>query len=164
MYREIEKQELRVNKGNGYLYFSDGEHPLSYDNGIVYYHRHIASVDAGRWLSGDEHVHHVDGDRLNNDPSNLEVMTNAEHAALHKPAPVERLCAECNDQVSVGSARADKADVFCSHKCAMSAREVVDWPPAAVLVKMVDSTSYCAVGRVLGVSDNAVRKRIKNHS
>jgi hypothetical protein len=37
------------------------------------------------------------------------------------------------------------------------------WPETAELVKMVENTNYSAVGRALGVSDVAVRKRIKNH-
>lgn len=41
----------------------------------------------------------------------------------------------------------------------------IQWPEKAVLQKMVDESSYVAVGRLLGVSDNAVRKRLmaKNH-
>jgi HNH endonuclease len=30
-------------------------------------------------------VHHLDGDPTNNDPDNLETMTQAEHARLHDP-------------------------------------------------------------------------------
>ena len=30
-------------------------------------------------------VHHRDEDKLNNDPTNLEMLTRAEHAILHKP-------------------------------------------------------------------------------
>jgi hypothetical protein len=37
------------------------------------------------------------------------------------------------------------------------------WPSTADLVRMVEETSYAAVARLLSVSDNAIRKRIKNH-
>ena len=46
-------------------------------------HRVIMEEILGRKLSSDEHVHHIDGDRSNNDPSNLMVMTASEHAAHH---------------------------------------------------------------------------------
>ena len=36
-----------------------------------------------------------------------------------------------------------------------------DWADA--LVMMVTESNYSVVGRLLGVSDTAVRKRIKNH-
>lgn len=40
-------------------------------------------IRIGRCLKSNEVVHHIDGDRLNNDPGNLEVMTRAEHARHH---------------------------------------------------------------------------------
>jgi len=37
----------------------------------------------GRRLNRDEAVHHIDGNRDNNDIDNLRLMTNSEHAKLH---------------------------------------------------------------------------------
>lgn len=48
--------------------------------------------------------------------------------------------------------------------CYAKSQEVIEWPPIEVLIAMVAKSNYSAVGRELGVSDNAVRKRIKNHS
>ena len=39
--------------------------------------RHI-----GRPLRNDEHVHHLDGNKQNNDLANLKLMTSAEHARV----------------------------------------------------------------------------------
>jgi hypothetical protein len=46
-------------------------------------HRAIGEQIVGRPLRSDEHVHHIDGNRHNNAPENLAVLTAAEHAALH---------------------------------------------------------------------------------
>ena len=46
-------------------------------------HRVIAAKMLGRELTSKEIVHHKDGDKRNNDPSNLEVMDRAEHALWH---------------------------------------------------------------------------------
>jgi len=46
-------------------------------------HRVIGEKIAGRKLRSDEHVHHIDGDKHNNDPSNLIVMSASDHAKLH---------------------------------------------------------------------------------
>jgi hypothetical protein len=46
-------------------------------------HRVVAEQKLGRPLLPGEIVHHKDGDKWNNDPSNLEVMTQAEHARIH---------------------------------------------------------------------------------
>ena len=45
----------------------------------LYEHRVVAEEMLGRPLESNEVVHHTDGDRVNNDPSNLEVMTRKEH-------------------------------------------------------------------------------------
>ena len=46
-------------------------------------HRVVAEQILGRPLKRGEIVHHIDGNRRNNDPSNLQIMTQSEHAALH---------------------------------------------------------------------------------
>ena len=49
-----------------------------------YAHRLIMSRILGRPLHRAEVVHHIDGDKLNNVPSNLVVMTRSEHVKLHR--------------------------------------------------------------------------------
>lgn len=51
-------------------------------------HLHIlvAERSIGRRLSQNEVVHHRDGDKENNSPDNLEVMTRREHAIVHQIA------------------------------------------------------------------------------
>lgn len=46
-------------------------------------HRVVAEEMLGRPLAKGEVVHHKDGNKRNNDPKNLEVMTQSEHARLH---------------------------------------------------------------------------------
>lgn len=46
-------------------------------------HRDIVEQALGRLLSKDEVVHHIDGNKLNNDLSNLQVLSPSEHARLH---------------------------------------------------------------------------------
>ena len=46
-------------------------------------HRVVAESIIGRPLKANEVVHHKDGNKGNNDPANLEVLTRSEHARLH---------------------------------------------------------------------------------
>jgi len=46
-------------------------------------HRVIAEQMLGRPLKRNEIVHHIDGNKHNNDPSNLQVMTQSEHVREH---------------------------------------------------------------------------------
>lgn len=62
----------------GYAEFTRGE----FQNVLV--HRFVVEAHIGRKLSSSECVHHIDGNKLNNDISNLEIMTFAEHAKTHR--------------------------------------------------------------------------------
>jgi hypothetical protein len=46
-------------------------------------HRVVAERMLGRPLQRGEIVHHIDGNRRNNNPANLQVMTQSEHMRLH---------------------------------------------------------------------------------
>ena len=144
---------LRRDKTLGYEYFMDMDHCLGDKKGRVWYHRHVASVSIGRWLLGDEVVHHIDRDKTNNNPSNLSVMSSSEHAILHtrvrpKPPPIK--CAVCGTW--------SRNKMFCSNKCRGFSCRVVDRPSKEILSGDIDECSFCAIGRKYGVSDNAVRK------
>lgn len=49
-------------------------------------HRVVMERKLGRPLRDDEIVHHIDEDKGNNDPGNLEVMSQSDHARHHAPA------------------------------------------------------------------------------
>lgn len=61
----------------------DGTHPLFPGLRVVRQHRRIIAEELGRALSDDEVVHHIDGNRANNERSNLQLMTDREHRILH---------------------------------------------------------------------------------
>jgi hypothetical protein len=46
-------------------------------------HKWVAELKLGRALQKGEVVHHIDGNKHNNSPENLAVMTQAEHCKLH---------------------------------------------------------------------------------
>jgi hypothetical protein len=52
---------------------------LKIDGKMVREHRWLMEQHLGRKLESWEHVHHIDGNHLNNDIANLEVLSNSDH-------------------------------------------------------------------------------------
>ena len=48
-----------------------------------YVHRTVCEEKLGRVLRPDESVHHINGDKLDNRPENLQVMSASAHSRLH---------------------------------------------------------------------------------
>ena len=94
-----------ANSISGYYVVSDGATNL-------YEHRIVASKSLGRELSSSECVHHVDGDKKNNSPDNLIVISNSLHLRLHRncfPASIE-------DQVNWLKSTGEKFEVCFENK------------------------------------------------
>lgn len=68
--------------------------------------------------------------------------------------PPTPTCSRC------GNATSDKRFALC-RDCSDKERFRIDWPEKDTLRSMVDELGYSAVGRQLGCSDNAVRKRLR---
>ena len=97
--------------------------------GQLLFHKHkdghyVTSLGIHKWvcmLNGIEipegcDVHHIDEDKSNNDISNLQVLTKAEHKALHnKTAPIKTyICKQCGKSFQANNVGGRK---FCSQKC-----------------------------------------------
>lgn len=89
------------------------------------------------------------------------------------------LCPNCHSQTNTYGSRKNKSLKTCPvcdgkmsnqskhcRKCAAKVRSnptKINWPSTDDLLEMLRSSSYLAVGKRLGVSDNAIRKRIKKY-
>lgn len=69
--------------GAGYIIIKKPSHPNAPANGYVKEHRLVMEVKLGRYLEPEEHVHHIDGNKQNNNPDNLQLTNRAEHRAIH---------------------------------------------------------------------------------
>lgn len=53
-------------------------------NNRYHVHRKVMEDYLGRKLKSSEIVHHIDGNKLNNDISNLQIVTRKEHINIHR--------------------------------------------------------------------------------
>lgn len=75
--------DLKNHYHKGYSITHHGYKTIFLNGKKVREHRLIAEKSFGIKLKNNQVVHHIDGDKLNNSPDNLEVMTLAEHTSLH---------------------------------------------------------------------------------
>lgn len=80
-------------------------------------HRWIMEQHLGRKLERREHVHHINGDHLDNRLENLTVLPSREHMQLHKQQyPDTKVCVVCRQSFTVNP-RKRKRNVVCSPDC-----------------------------------------------
>lgn len=95
------KSDIRIST-YGYRLVRSLDHPFKNSSGFVFEHRLIAEkyllnetnsveISGNLYLKPELEVHHIDENKLNNQPENLLVLTKSEHIKLHnKKNPVLR--------------------------------------------------------------------------
>lgn len=73
--------QARAN-GQKYIEIYIPSHPYATKRGYVRKHRLVMEEHVKRYLNPDEIVDHIDGNTLNNNISNLRIMTKKEHDSL----------------------------------------------------------------------------------
>lgn len=86
----------------------------------------------------------------------LGMKVSFHEGTLHVTPKGPNTCVDCSVSITKGSTRC--------RTCAGYQRPTkITWPSISELKSRLASTSYSALARELGVSDNAIRKRLKNH-
>jgi hypothetical protein len=85
-------------------------------------HRWLMEQHLGRTLDLHEHVHHINGNPLDNRLENLVVLHQNAHLRLHKQQyPDTKVCVACGHAYQCNP-RKRKRQKCCSAECAMSLR------------------------------------------
>jgi ssDNA-binding Zn-finger/Zn-ribbon topoisomerase 1 len=79
----------QIDKG-GYKLIHKPNYPSSRVNGYILEHRYVYEKHIKRLLKNNEIVHHIDGNKLNNNIENLELCLNSTHTK-HHPKERDRL-------------------------------------------------------------------------
>jgi len=96
-------------------------HPQSHKTcGWQSEHRLILEAKLGRRLETNEHAHHKNENKLDNNPDNIELQTKSSHAKLHNPhTGLFRKCLICGTTFYVFRTLINQGRGFyCSKKCA----------------------------------------------
>lgn len=114
-----------ISKGD-YTYAIVPDHPRAAANGYVLGHRIVMENHLGRLLKKSEVVHHLNGNRKDNQIDNLELMERAAHSRKHGvlrgKSMVLLSCPECHEEFSrrsgnVHSLHGSGRYTCCSPKC-----------------------------------------------
>lgn len=54
-----------------------------YSSGLIYEHRYILEQKLGRYLESYETAHHINENKLDNSPENIELINTKEHNSYH---------------------------------------------------------------------------------
>jgi predicted nucleic acid-binding Zn ribbon protein len=144
---------MHLNNGYECVYLPG--HPNARPNGYVYKHRLVMEEELGRRLAREEHVHHKDGNKRNNDIENLELISNKIHAHMHKGFKKKRPCSVCGKETY--------NELFCSQECNKISQRKVVRPSKDVLIKKIWSKPISQLAIELGVSDTCIRKWCKKY-
>lgn len=122
-----------VKKGD-YLYAKVPDHPKRTKNNYVLLHRVVMENHINRLLLPNEVVHHIDGNKFNNDISNLQLMDAKEHVKHHANkgrSIIYLICPYCGKTFI--RERRDLAkkykNLFCSRSCNGKYQRTHNWRP-----------------------------------
>lgn len=89
----------------------------------ISYARYLMTMHLGRLLTDDEQVDHIDDNKLNDDFSNLQILTRKENAAKGRSrAMVDLICPNCGvafsrERRQTHLTKGHGSRTFCSRRC-----------------------------------------------
>ena len=116
-------------KSGGYMYaHTKPLHPKANGKGLYPSHRIIMENYLKRYLDENEVVHHVNGNKIDNTLSNLKVLENDQHTAMHRKDKREEniqcICSLCGTHFELKPVvyrlrtnRNKSKNIFCSRSC-----------------------------------------------
>ena len=133
-----------------------------------------------RWLDGliTIQVDHIDGDNTNNVRSNLRFLCPNCHSTTETYSgknikkdrnQKQNTCVDCEKPILRNSVRCRRCATTHTYSSGTKYDGtplkigIIDWPSPETIILNVEEHGYKGYGRILGVSDNSIRKRLRSH-
>lgn len=113
-------------------------------------------------------IDHIDGDNLNNKIGNLRLLcpnchtqTDTYSGRKLRKVVADNYCMDCGKEVHRSSVRCRKCHAKLAH---VGHQPKIDWPSNEELELLLKTTPRQRLGKILGVSDNAIKKHCIRNS
>lgn len=147
---------------------SNGLKKRLFQSGVLAAACAFCGIDSWRGNAITLELDHINGQRSDNRLENLRVLC----PNCHSQTPTWRGRNNARKQTKSTTTRYDRCTVCGASKalttsikcvaCSGTRTFKIVWPKPTELIDMVERFGYSKTGRVLGVTDNAVRKHLKN--
>lgn len=108
-------------------------------------------------------VDHIDGNKFNNLVENLRFLCPNCHSQTstfgNKPDSARYKYCLCGNRITKTSSRCTSCDASLRKTSGVDTK--IEYPPTEDLIEMIEKSSFSAVSRELGISDNAIRGYLK---
>lgn len=139
----------------------------------LYIHRIIYETFIGT-IPPNKEINHIDHNKNNNSYKNLELVTHSENMrkqVLHSGNKLAPRCKHCWKRIypkvnSFAYCKKCSKDLNIERKILYNRsknRKILERPSKEDLLKLILSKSFLEIGRIYGVSDNAIRKWCKQY-
>lgn len=159
----------RISHG-GYIEVRKKDHHRTRKNGYVFEHILVAENKLGRKICVNEHVHHKDGNKQNNNPDNLEVLSHGEHTKItmfNRRTGKYLNCKHCGIVYYRKPYQAKKSN-YCSLSCNAKGNNIGQMrtkyiPFHSVLELVKEGRNLKEIAFHFKVSESTIRKALKKH-
>ena len=123
-----------MSTSTGYPVVYCPDHPRAWSTGYIHAHVVVAESKIGRLLLKGEVVHHIDENKFNFEPSNLEVKSSpSEHAKMHAKHGQTMISANCKWCGNEFKRRKGRTLIMCSRSCNGKASMAAKYGTVSVL-------------------------------